>query len=315
MGIRAITSQAAACLAVLLLANLAVQRLSRNSVPRQVLRSVAQTDEATHVFFGNSLMASGLDPAEFARGRPDCRPLNLGMGASSPVEDLILLRSAKKYRAAVVVYGYFDRQMTDPVSRRWGDLFGNRAMGYYAGLDTAVKYYAAGDPWLAFEMRATAAVPFLVERGAVWGKVETLRRRLGGLGLPAVAENQFGRAGDFAALEASDPQEFADRAASDARDEVPLSPAVAEFVRLAQERHAGLVVVEMPVPSDHRRRFYAGPEWAAYREHVAALIRQAGGRHVDASDWVPDGGFSDALHMNETGAAQFSRRLSDEITD
>jgi hypothetical protein len=313
MGIRAITSQAAACLAVLLVANVAVQRFSRNSVPRQVLRSVAQTDEATHAFFGNSLMASGLDPAAFARGRPDCRPLNLGLGASSPVEDLILLKSAEKYRAAVVVYGYFDRQMTDPAPRRWGDLFGNRAMGYYADLDTAVKYYAAGDAAMAAEMRATALVPFLVERGAVWGKVEALRRRLGGLGLPAVAENQFGRAADFAALEASDPQEFAARAAAAARDGVPLGPAVAEFVRLAGEQHAGLVVVEMPMPSDHRRRFYAGPEWAAYREHVATLVRQAGGRHVDASDWVADGGFADALHMNEAGAVQFSRRLSDEI--
>jgi hypothetical protein len=315
MRARAFVVQVAMCGLVVAAANWGVHAASRGSVPRQVLRAADREEPATHVFLGNSLIASGVDVRAFAEARPGGRPLNLGLGASSPLEHLILLRKADRHRGTVVVYGYMDRQLTDPVPGGWDDLFGNRAMGYYADLDTLVRHAAGGDPVHAARLRLTARVPFLVERGAVWAKVEVARRRLGGLGLPAAAETRYGRAEDFAALEAEDVAAFAAACRAAAAGRVGFNPPVAELVQLARDRHAGLVVVEMPMTASHRRRFYETPEWAQYRAHVTALVRAAGGGYVDAADWVPDDEFVDPLHLSPAGASRFTRRLSLALPD
>lgn len=71
----------------------------------------------------------------------------------------------------------------------------------------------------------------------------------------------------------------------------------------------------MPMTARHRRRFYAGAAWAAYRASLRDRIEEVGGVFVPAADWVPDAGFSDHLHLNAAGARTFSTRLGEWVRD
>jgi hypothetical protein len=307
MSKRQLAAQVALALAVLAAANAAVAWLARNSVPRQVLRRGASSPPATDLFLGNSTMAAGLDESAFAAILPG-RPLNLGM-SGSPVEHLLIYRQQGRHRGARVYYGAFDTQLTDPPSGGWGDLIGNRAMAYYVEPEVSIRYYAPREPVRALLHRLAGRFPALAERAALWVKVENLRRALGELGMPKKAVNRFGRAEDFALLE-GDLSGFRARCAEAVARDAPLSGPVRELFALARDAGGGLYVVEMPMPSRHRRRYYATPEWPAYRAHVEALVARAGGVVVPASDWVGDDGFIDALHLNAEGARAFSRRLA-----
>ena len=80
---------------------------------------------------------------------------------------------------------------------------------------------------------------------------------------------------------------------------------------IAQARAAGMrfVIVLMPMRASHRSRFYATPAWSAYTDDLRVQMRAAGVDFLDASDWIGDDGFGDALHLGANGAAEFSRRL------
>jgi hypothetical protein len=290
--------------------NIAVQKFSINSVPRQVARRIDQSPPVTDVFVGNSLMAAAFEVEPFELAHPGRHPLGIGLGFSSPVEHDILLRRALRLGPKRVYYGVFDTQLFEPMRGGWEDLVGNRAMAYYMDLETAIRFYAVDDPLRAGLMRVVARIPVIVERNAIWGRVEKLRRRLGEIGLPPQLTNRFGRAEDFRALEFSDESEFRQtcRAAVDLRKE--LLPPVADMLRACHERGISVIIVEMPMTSSHRRRFYDHPEWARFRQHVEEQVRRDGGVYLVASDWIGDDGFADHLHLNAKGASEFSRRIA-----
>src|ERR1700758_3959427 len=77
--------------------NLVIAFLTRNSVPRRVMQHARQSPSASVIALGNSLVASGFDEAAFNSGAGLSSPqgsANLGLGASSPVEQLLLFRYA-----------------------------------------------------------------------------------------------------------------------------------------------------------------------------------------------------------------------------
>ena len=297
----------AACLVGL---NFAVQRFSRTTNPRQLARKIDQSAPITDLFVGNSLMAAGFDAESFERARPGLHALNIGLGSSSPVEHDILLRRALRLDSKRVYYGVFDTQLIEPERGGWRDLVGNRAMAYYLDLETAIRFYAADDPIWASLMRVVARIPMMVERYAIWARVERLRRRLGEIGLRTQLTNRFGRAEDFSLLEPADPNEFGRICRAAVDDRKGLVPAVADMLQVLRERGISSIIVEMPMTSSHRRRYYAHPEWVRLRQHVEEQVRRWGGAYLVASDWIGDDGFADHLHLNARGAAEFSRRIA-----
>lgn len=298
--------------AMVFIANIAVMALARNSNPRQLLRKDAPPP-ATHLFFGNSTTAAGFDEHAFAQAYGDCRPLNLGIGSTSPVEHYLLFRSWSSRSGVVVGYGFFDLQLTDVPEGSWGSLIGNRAMAYYIEPELAVSLYAHDSVVRAATMRLVGRVPMLVERLTVWAKVERVRRRLGEIGFPQAARNQFGRVDDFTQLEL-DEGEFRRRCAEAVELSRPLSVPVARMLSETISNGGQFVFVEMPMPAEHRSRYYSCPEWQTYRNYLRVMIARAKGRYVAAADWILDIGFSDPLHLNESGAREFSQRLARELT-
>src|ERR1700720_172240 len=86
----------ATVLAVCLLAmNCGIAYLTRNSVPRRVLRHALNSRTARVLALGNSLMVAGFDESAFDSSAGLKTPegaVNLGLGGSSPVEQLLLFR-------------------------------------------------------------------------------------------------------------------------------------------------------------------------------------------------------------------------------
>jgi hypothetical protein len=123
-----------------------------------------------------------------------------------------------------------------------------------------------------------------------------------------MSARDFGRASDFALLE-RDAASFRAEIAAIGRAGVSLLPAVADLFDRVRGSGAELIVVEMPMPSSHRTRFYDTEEWRAYRDAVRRSVAMHGGEYVDASSWIDDSGFEDVFHVNATGARAFSTRL------
>jgi hypothetical protein len=296
-------------LAVLGGANGAVACFSRYTSPRQKLRSIEDSRPADVLFLGNSVMDAGADCGAFESSWPGRHALNLGLASSGPVEHLLLLRAARRHAGAVVVYGFFDLQLTDPLPGGWEDLTGNRSMAYYADLEAAIAFYAPDSPLRALQMRLVSRVPILVERTRIWAEVEKLRRRLGRIGLPA--EEATGPAHLAALMEwvASDPVQI--REAAERR--APLIEPIKALFAVARARGSEVLIVEMPMRMRYWHPVYETPAWLLYRRHVQALVRQEGGNYLVASDWIADEGFEDHLHLNASGAAAFSRRLAETM--
>src|SRR5262249_9580120 len=146
----------------------------------------------------------------FAMTKPGSRPLNLGLGATKPVEHYLIYKRQIRHHGAKLYYGFLDTQLTDPPDGGWESLVGNRSAAYYLDPAAAPELDFPNDRWGEWGFRTSARVPMLVERAAVWGRVEKLRRWLADAGVPAREANRFGRADDFALLEA-DEAEFSHR--------------------------------------------------------------------------------------------------------
>ena len=291
--------------------------MARNSMPRQLLRQIDRTRGLTDLALGNSLMRSGFDPEAYEQALAADRvvAMNAGLGASSAVEHLEILSRAleRDDSIRVAIYGFFDFQLTDPPVATVSDLFGNRAMSYYAAPAIALQFYemTARD---RIEFRLLRHVPVWVDRGVLWAGVENLRRAMGQVGMPAVATNQFGRASDFALLEASSPAEFEKECRLAIDGAHGLSRPIVQLIADARAHGARVVIVEMPLPPSHRQEFYALPAWQEYRKYVADRVRDCGADYVQASDWITNPSeFADPLHMTEAGATEFSRRLATTI--
>jgi len=309
---RQLVLTAAVLVTGLLAMNLAIVYLTRNSVPRQVMRHARERQSASILALGNSLVAAGLDEAAFATGAslsPDRGVANLGLGSSAPVEQLLLFRYALAHgvRARLVVYGFFDLQLTAPNQFTTSDLIGNHAMLYYLEPFYARRFYSLSLHDV-FEFRAMQAIPMFVERGAIWAKVEILRRAFAQQGMPPERTNRFGRAADFSLLESDNPNNF--HRQCEASLSLPLAPPVSELLRQARDAGLTIAVIEMPMPGAHRTLFYDTVWWSQYVLHIRNLLAPYHVIYVDASSWIQDDSlFDDPLHLSARGAAQFSQRL------
>src|SRR5437868_2063956 len=104
------------------------------------------------------------------------------------------------------------------------------------------------------------------ERSSLWGKVDALREKFGGVGMPGREKNRFGFVQNFGALEASDVDDFNRRC--NAAAETGLSVPVQRIIQLTREHGATLVLVEMPMPSRHRQMFYSTESRSRLRQRL-----------------------------------------------
>lgn len=297
--------------------NLVVMYLTRNSLPRRLMRHANESQSATVLALGNSLMLSGFNEALFNKAaglNPPNGAVNLALGATVPVDQLLLLRYAlaQKIRPRVIIYGFYDFQLTAPNRFSTGDLIGNHSMLYYFEPLYARQFYS-----LSFhdsvEFRAMRLLPMLEERGAVWAKIELFRRALAQQGMPYQRSNQFGRISDFSLLESASADDF--RRKCEASANLPLAPPVEELFREAHNSTTTLVVVEMPMSSEHVQKFYSMPSWSQYVEHLKILASPYNVLFIDASKWIGnDSLFLDSIHLSHDGAAQFSERLGELLS-
>jgi len=300
------------CMAVLFTASLVVKRLTAHTVSRRLLAEARDASYAQIIALGNSLMRSGFVPEAFAppaAAQSKSPAFNLAMGASSPAEQLLLLRAGLRAMSNVrlLLYGFYDFQLTDPVAFSSADLIGNHDILYYDEPEFARRFYRMSRyDTAAFEIERR--LPMLAERGAVWGKVELLRRAISQQGMPKEVRNQFGRAADFTLLEAKSRDEFEQHCA--VASQAPLNAPVAEIIHEAQERGIRVVFIVMPLPPRHVQLFYDTPSWTNYQQHIRQLLAASDVAYLDASHWIPEvTKFGDALHLSPEGAEEFSRRL------
>lgn len=301
------------CFVVLACANRVVGHLTQHSVSRRILADAkSAASSAQTIALGNSLVRSGFSADEFAAVQsPGAQspPLNIAMGASTPAEHLLLLRAALRAddRAQLLLYGFYDFQLTDPVSFSFSDMIGNHDLLYYDEPEFARQFYSMSR-YDAAGFEIARHFPLLAERGAIWAKVERLRRAISQQGMPTQGTNQFGRVADFTLLEASSQDEFVRHCERASREQ--LNASVREMIREAQERQLRVVFVLMPLPPRHVRAFYDTRAWEEYQRHLHDLLAKQNMALLDASRWFPDADrFGDALHLNEEGAKEFSRRL------
>jgi hypothetical protein len=297
--------------------NLFVRHFARNSVPRQLVRQIDATRGITHLALGNSLIFSDFDPLAFETSMAP-RPVvafNAGLGASGTVEHLMILQRALRNEPTVkvVIYGFFDFQLTDTPSATLTDFFGNRAVAFYLDPGLALRSYQMS-PSDRLEFDLLRHLPMVVERAGIWANVERMRREMGGVGMPAADTNRFGRVADFALLEARSPTDFTSQC--ERAQNAGLSQPVLEMIADAHARGAQVVIVEMPMHPYHQSHFYALGAWDKYRDHLRKLIEAQHATYLSAADWIEDANkFADHLHLAPSGAKDFSARLAAKIRE
>ena len=303
-----LTFQMAIALCCLAVANLGVHWLSQTTLPRKVLARGQNSPPATDLFLGNSLIVAGIDEDALCAEAPERIPLELALGGTGPVEHLLIYREQHRHGHASVFYGFFDTQLTNAAYLKGVEHRGNRTVAYYTDPETASQYYYPDSPWDRSLFLLGSTISLFVERHAVWGKVEALRRRLDRFGLPARATNEFGRADDFTSLE-TPVEDHIEHCRRFVRGEQGLDPALLGLIDTAKRRGAKFTIIEMPMPERHRKRYYESPEWLAYRQKLTDTLHTLDVSYLNASDWVPEDGFHDILHLNAVGAERFSKRL------
>ncbi len=295
-----------------------VARSSQNTVPRALMARLRQSTDAKALALGNSLIGVGFNEASFDAGtglHGRYGAINLGMGGSSAVEQLLMLRYALRQgvRPRVVVFGFFDFQLTHPLEYATSDLIGNRAMLYYMEPE-----YARGFYHLSLHDRAEFEImrqfELFADRGEVWQRVELFRRTLAQQGMPPEQTNSMGRAVDFAMLEYPSAPAFVAECGRASRN--PLIPSIREIALQATAAGSKVYFVEMPMPPEHVQMLYDQPEWAGYRAHLQSMLGGLGAAYIDASHWIPEEtAFADPLHLTYEGAQQFSHRLGESLRD
>jgi hypothetical protein len=289
---------------------------TRQSVPRRLMAHARQSTGASVIALGTSLIGTGFVESAFDEGMglvPQSGAVNLGLGASSPVEQLLMLRYAlhQGIRPQIVVYGFYDFQLTHPAELTTQDLIGNRAMLYYVEPEYARNFYSLSlHDRIEFEIMRHFEL--FADRGTVWERVERFRRAISQKGMPPEKTNAMGRANDFALLEFPSTAAFIQECGRASRRD--LIPAVREIALQSAAAGSEVYFVEMPMPPAHVHSFYDAPAWADYRAHVRGLLGQLGVTYIDASHWMPEeSAFDDPLHLTYMGAQQFSRRLGEYL--
>jgi hypothetical protein len=319
MNFRSIAGAMLLTLAIVVAADLTIGRLTRKTAPREVMVRIGCSPKAVEVLgIGNSLIAAGFDPisVEETLGTPSSRPsaVNAGLGASGVIEHLELTRLALRHHTIrYLVYGFFDQQMASDAPLRNSDLIGNRAILYYLEPDLTLQF-AHFSIFNRAEFQLCRSAAILRERGSLWAKVEGLRRKMEGLGMPSQQSNQFGRKADFALLEASNSEDFRNKCRGVLDSGHMLSAPIQALFLEAKERGTSVIVVEMPMHPSHLQRFYEEPEWEEFRSKTRDAVEADGGLYLNASDWIFDPRlFSDDLHLSPNGAKQFSRMLAQHL--
>lgn len=301
--------------------NLLIHHTAKSTFRHHLLTSLAEIPlDTDFLFLGNSLVEAGCDPSTFRAAWPVAqstpRPVNIALGATSPVEHYLILKQAlgRPIHPKYLVYGFFDDQLNAPSRGDWADLVGNRAFSYYFP-DEAAALYAPGSSFKKWQMRIIGHIPMLAERSSFWGKVELLRRDIEDIGMPKQQTTRYGRVKDFAALEAADLPSFNQRCNAILSQHAGFSPAIRKIVELAQEQGITVIFLEMPMPSRHRNIFYSSSAWNQMRAYLQTLAQQNHAIYLSASDWMKDDqAFEDATHLNEQGAKQFSARLAETLS-
>ena len=280
-------------------------------------RATAQNSATpvTDLALGNSLMVAGLAPKVFAQTREGRRVLQLSLGGTKPIENYATLRyyldnlPAQTPPPRTLIYGFYDRQLTDTSLLNWDDVSGNKAMVYYTNIETTLPFYAPDGGWTAWKYRLSAPFPVVTDRGQIWGKVEKMRRKISRVGLPAQATNAFGRVEDMGALE-PETVPFERDCLREARAGAPFSPPMDAIMKLCAQHNMSVVLVVMPMSSTHRRTYYSTAAWSQYETQLRAQAKHYGAQYVDASDWLEDAQFQDRVHLLKSGAALFTQRLA-----
>jgi hypothetical protein len=299
-------------------ANGAIHIVSDHSPARRQVGAIERSSGANCIVIGNSLLYAGFKPAVFDEAAASidvpARSLNAAVGATYPVEHLLLLRLALRTNPhpSVVVYGFFDFQMSDPPAVQSDQLMGNRNIGIFLEPQEAQRFYIM-DLATSVKFRLLHDLPMYVERGNPYGRVELMRRRLQRIGLDASVIDASGNY-DFAELEAADPGSFTALCRSIIGRNVPLSAPIQEIIREGRSAGARVIFVEMPLPPSHVQEFYDLPAWDAYTAYVSGQLTAEGAEFLDASRWMPDANdFVDRLHMNDQAAARFSGKLAEAV--
>jgi hypothetical protein len=308
-------------LAILIGYNVLIHFAAKKTMRQHLLAKIDQLPDSTEcVFLGNSLIEAGGDANAFKSGWLETNTppgtVNLGLGATTPVEHYLILKRAlsKPNHLKYVVYGFFDDQLNQSVRGDWEDLIGNRAFSYYFPKDAAA-FYTPDFRLGALKMELIAHVPMLAERSSLWDKVELFRRRMDEIGMPQKKTNRFGRVADFNALEAADVPSFTQRCETIVKGHQGFSTPIQAILKLAEEHSVKVFLIEMPMSAKHRETFYSLPVWAEMRTHLQKLANEHQAIYVAASDWVKDGeDFEDTVHLNEQGARFFSAQLAAEMS-
>ena len=303
-------------LVILAAYNVLIYFAARKTQRQHLLKAIDHLPPSTEcLFLGNSLIEAGGDTDAFqsAWAENSASPLtiNLGLGATTPVEHYLILKRAfsRAPHIKYVIYGFFDDQLNAATSGNWDDLIGNRAFSYYFPRDAA-SFYEPHSHLAVHQMELIEHIPMLAERSSLWDRVERFRRRLDQVGMPPQKVNRFGRVADFNGLEAKDVPSFTQRCEAIVRARKTFSPPVQAMIDLAREHGAKFYLVEMPMSPRHRQTFYSLPVWAETRAYLQSLAEREHVTYIAASDWVPNGAnFEDTVHLNEQGARAFSARL------
>jgi hypothetical protein len=294
-----------------------VARISRNTIPRSTMGRVRQSTGAQTIALGNSLIGVGFNESSFDAGMgldKQSGSINLAMGGSSGIEQLLMLRYALQQglRPRVVLFGFFDFTLTHPLEYTTRDLIGNRAMLYYREPEYARGFYhlSLHD---GTEFEVMRHFELFVDRGTVWERIELFRRALAQQGMAPEQANAMGRSVDFAMLEYPSTPAFIAECGRASRN--PLIPSIREIALQSEARGAKVYFVEMPMPPAHVQMFYDQPQWSGgYRVHLQQMLVDLGANYIDASHWLPDeNSFEDPLHLSDAGAQGFSRRLGEYL--
>jgi hypothetical protein len=308
-------------LVILLAYNVLIGIAAKKTQRGHLLAAIGHLPSATDcIFLGNSLIEAGCDATVFQASWPqtDASPsaVNLGLGATTPVEHYLILKQAfsRPVHIKYVIYGFFDDQLNAAPDGNWEDLIGNRAFSYYFPQDAAA-FYTPNSPLGEWRMEITKHIPMVAERSSLWDRVELFRRRLDQIGMPPQKINRFGRVADFGALEAKDVPSFTQRCEAILHAQKGFSAPVQAMIDLAHEHGAKFFFVEMPMSPRHRETFYSLPVWREMRNHLQALANEQNTTYIMASDWVRDGtDFEDTVHLNEQGARSFSAQLATTLS-
>jgi hypothetical protein len=307
----------AIALVILVAYNVLIFVAAKKTQRQHLLAAIDRLPPATDcLFLGNSLIEAGCNATAFQAGWPQTSAspsaVNLGLGATTPVEHYLILKRAlsRPVHVKYIIYGFFDDQLNAAPDGKWEDLIGNRAFSYYFPRDAAA-FYTPHSRIGEWRMELGARIPMVAERSSLWDRVELLRRRFEDIGMPAQKVNRFGRVGDFNALEAKDVPSFTQRCEAIVQGQKGFSGPIQAMIDLAHEHGAKFFFVEMPMSPRHRETFYSLPVWREMRAHLQSLARDQNATYLAASDWVPDGtDFEDTVHLNEQGARFFSARLA-----